>query len=414
MNQTRKYVYLGSPHTGGTYTVYASLRQGLAPLGIEVTWLAAGPKAARTWEDEAWQHERAFGAVVAPAATDAESQGRAIVEHLESAGIDGVFVGSLTNRTEMNSIRYLRQDIRRILIVHNITLATYRAASALRPHVHATVGVAPRLRDDLIKRYGFNESATHFIGNGIDMSAFLNCPRLDPRSDPRPDPRADHDQQIKLLSLGRVLDEAKGVFWLPRILAGLGELNHTMTVGGDGPDLAELKRRCEALRVSPEFLGRVGHQHNKPLIYASNDVFLLPSRFEGFGITLIEAMAAGCVPVASRIQGVTDWVIQDGQTGLVFPIGATDDAAALIRRLANDPAELKRLSHAARADVQARFSIEVMARQYAAIIDGIEGAALPHPPLPLADWQYPREFLPGLRRFIPPNLKKLLRRIVYR
>ncbi len=52
-----------------------------------------------------------------------------------------------------------------------------------------------------------------------------------------------------------------------------------------------------------------------PVIMASHDVLIMPSRFEGLGMTMIEAMAGGCVPVVSHIRGVTDTIVVPGQNG---------------------------------------------------------------------------------------------------
>jgi glycosyltransferase involved in cell wall biosynthesis len=106
-----------------------------------------------------------------------------------------------------------------------------------------------------------------------------------------------------------------------------------------------------------------------PRILADHDVLLAPSRFEGFGYSVIEAMASGCVPIASRIRAVSDTIVRDGETGFLFSVGDVRAAAAAVRRLALDRAALQRMSDAARADVQERFAVEAMAARYAAILN---------------------------------------------
>jgi glycosyltransferase involved in cell wall biosynthesis len=147
-----------------------------------------------------------------------------------------------------------------------------------------------------------------------------------------------------------------------------------------------------------------------PGILADHDVFLAPSRFEGFGCSIVEAMAAGCVPVVSRIRGVTDAIVRDGETGFVFPVGEIRAAAATVRRLALDPAALQRISDAARADLQERFAVEAIAAQYAAILSAIRAAPRPiASPLPISRWRYPVGLKPGLRTYLPTGLKNTLR-----
>ena len=86
-----------------------------------------------------------------------------------------------------------------------------------------------------------------------------------------------------------------------------------------------------------------------PRLLADHDVFIMPSRYEGFGLTILEAMAAGVVPVVSRIAGVTDTIVTHAQDGLLFPMGNAQAAASLIKELCEEPLCLLRLSAAARS-----------------------------------------------------------------
>ena len=153
---TQRFAYLGFPHLGGTFTVYRHLRDGLARAGVEVRWLCIG--AERAFCDPAWAGEKSRGQVVGP---DEDYGNRrdatlAIVHALEKGGYDGVFVNVLTSPAEMSAVRYLRTEMLRIMIVHNITPGTYAAARSIREHVHVTIGVSPRIRNDLVQRHGFS------------------------------------------------------------------------------------------------------------------------------------------------------------------------------------------------------------------------------------------------------------------
>jgi glycosyltransferase involved in cell wall biosynthesis len=287
-----------------------------------------------------------------------EQQAAALLDHLESGLYDAVVANVLTEAVPTNAMRYLSPAVPRIVIVHNITPGTYAAARAIRDHVHATVAVSPRIRGDLVARHGFAADRVTVIPNGVDMARFLALPRP-PMTKP-----------VRLLSLGRVEDRSKGVLWLPDILARLGDLPVTLTVAGDGPDLERLR---EALAP---FVGRVGllgpvPREEVPVILASHDVFLMPSRYEGLPIALVEAMAAGCVPVASRIRGVTDFVVALGETGLLFPVGDTDSAAGAVRRLVLEPALLARLSQAGRRSAETCFNATGMTAAYANLLTSI-------------------------------------------
>ena len=92
--------------------------------------------------------------------------------------------------------------------------------------------------------------------------------------------------------------------------------------------------------------------------YRAADVFVLASRREGLPNALLEAMASGLPSVVTALPGITDWVVRDGENGLVFPPG---DARALAERLAEllaDPARRDALGTRARATVLAQCSID--------------------------------------------------------
>jgi glycogen synthase len=121
-------------------------------------------------------------------------------------------------------------------------------------------------------------------------------------------------------------------------------------------------------------------------------------------------MAAGCVPIVSRIRAVTDTIVRDSESGLLFPLGDVHAAAAAVRRLALDRVALRRMSETARTDVQHRFAVEAMAYRYAAILSAIRAAPRPiASPLPITRWSYPSGLNPGLRTYLPTGIKNTLR-----
>lgn len=392
--------FFGLPHLGGTYSVFRTLRPGLAARGIALRWIGTGAAASRTLLHSQWPSEMGHGMVVAPQESDERGQAEALLDHIEEGGYDAVFVNVLADRVQTNLARYLDRRVLRIMVVHSITPATYAAAAAIRDWVHATVCVSPRIRDDLVAKHGFAPERTHVILNAVAMP---DAPR-------RARPPVTTQAPLRLLSLGRVEDASKGVLWLPRILRRLDGLPCELTVGGDGPDLEALRRECAGFGRQVRFLGAVPAAR-VPILMAEHDVLVFPSRFEGFGLTLAEAMAAGCVPVASAIRGVTDAVVDHGRTGLLFPVGAADQAAQAILRLIMEPGLLERLSTAARLEATRRFDAGQAANAYADLLQEVcRRPPVIAEPLPLSQWHYPGGLTDGgLRRFIPRRIKNLLR-----
>lgn len=393
-----KFAFFGYPHLGGTYSVFRQLRAGLASFDIELVWLGVGRTAHAAAQDPNWRSEWLSGSACGMADDGEPAQARAMLSHLVERKFDGVLISVHADRAQTNLARYLPPSMLRIMIVHNITPATYAAAQAIRDHVHMTVCVSQRIRDDLIARYAFVPNATHMIHNAVDLPA------------PPPRPRRAIGQPLRLLSLGRIEDQAKGVLWLPDILGRLPQ-DVTLTVAGDGPDLKRLRRAAMPLAGRIRFLGSVAPARIATLM-ASHDVFVAPSRFEGFMITLAEAMATGCVPVASKIRGVTDTVVDDGVTGLLFPVGNVAAAAAAIQHLRSNPPYWHAMACQGPIAVRERFGIARMAQRYAALISSLrEHTPAIAPPLPIETWRLPRGLRDSLRSRLPTPLKNFLRTV---
>lgn len=141
---------------------------------------------------------------------------------------------------------------------------------------------------------------------------------------------------------------------------------------GDGPERGGLEAavRRLGLTAAVTFAGAVA----EPLeILRASDLFVLPSREEGMSIALLEAMALGLPVVVSSIPGNRK-LVADFKTGRLFPVG---EASALARGVLDQWAEFDRALHlarSARALVQQKYSIQVMARTHLALFERLVGA----------------------------------------
>lgn len=142
----------------------------------------------------------------------------------------------------------------------------------------------------------------------------------------------------------------------------------TLVVAGDGPEAAALARAARDLGDRVRFAGWVGDDDRDRLLRDS-DVFLLPTRYDSFGMGFIEAACFGLPSVALRWGPIPE-VVGDGRTGLL--VDDPDPAAlgAALDRL-RDPALRQRLGDAARRDALDRFSVAAVGRAIrAALPDG--------------------------------------------
>src|SRR5207245_11427586 len=100
--------------------------------------------------------------------------------------------------------------------------------------------------------------------------------------------------------------------------------------------------------------------------YQRLTIYAFTSRNEGFGLTLIEAMAAGAALVASRA-GAAEFVVEDGVTGVLTPPGDGDALGAALEPLMRDPAAAAAMGARARARVLEKFSLDAEANAIAAV-----------------------------------------------
>ena len=146
--------------------------------------------------------------------------------------------------------------------------------------------------------------AVHWVPNAIDPKGLADVVR-----------HFNADAPLRLVYVGRLV-RAKGIFEIVQAAALLKAegRNFSLAIAGDWPDRAELQAFIAAQGVADriEMLGGVfGAAKNR--LWCESDVFLFPTVAEELPYVLLEAMAAGCVPVASPV-GASPDVVQDGIT----------------------------------------------------------------------------------------------------
>jgi glycosyltransferase involved in cell wall biosynthesis len=122
--------------------------------------------------------------------------------------------------------------------------------------------------------------------------------------------------------------------------------------------------REHGLEGSVRFLGPTTDP--APLLRAA-DIFVQPSHYEAFGISLIEAMATGLAIVASGVGGMADYLVHE-ENALVTGARAPERVAAALARLLASEQERRRFGVAARRTVEERFTEESLGRAYVALI----------------------------------------------
>lgn len=201
--------------------------------------------------------------------------------------------------------------------------------------------------------------------------------RLPPFLDARPfaTAAAERAQQRKLLAehfgldpaeplllsvaMMRPGDKATSFTVLARALALVADRPWRLLIAGDGPAAREVEAAFAALAERTICLGRLDEAPLRRL-YVACDLYVWPAISEAWGMTLLEAQAAGLPVVAGNSGGVAA-VVADGVSGLLVPAGDADAFAAAVRMLIADPARRAAMGEAARQFVSCRHDLPAAA-----------------------------------------------------
>ena len=132
----------------------------------------------------------------------------------------------------------------------------------------------------------------------------------------------------------------------------------TVRLVGGGPLETPLRAEAAGLGVgnAVEF---PGFRDDLPPLLAEMDVVAVPSIYEGFGLTIVEAMGMARPVVASRVGGIPE-VVAEGETGLLVPPGDPPALAAALATILRDPPRAQAMGEAGRRRAERLFSLEIM------------------------------------------------------
>ncbi len=176
---------------------------------------------------------------------------------------------------------------------------------------------------------------------------------------------------VRLAVVSSLIPE-KGVDVLLSALAGLDDVNWTLSIIGEGPE----RTRLEGMIQGNGFSTRVqllGLRDDVPEQLRGADILVHPATWqEALGNVILEAMASGCAVIASRTGGIPELLV-DGEEGVLVQPGDAEALRSSLRRLMGDASLRQRLGENARQRVEADFTLEASVR---ATIDWYEKAAM--------------------------------------
>lgn len=306
------------------------------------------------------------------------------------------------------AVPYLKPGLRIVTAVHSINPSTLKLGRAYPDRVSTFVCISKGVRDRFLrklpKRY---HGKVHLVPNAVDAA---------------PAPKADwsNDGTLRILYVGRIENTSKGCAKIPPMLRLLRARGVRVRLDLYGY-FHNWERQWWAavdragVRDLVSYKGEIAHADVFPTM-ARYDVFLAPSNFEGFPLSISEAMSCALPVVASRIPGVTDWICPDGECGRIVPKSDVRAFADALAELAADEGKRRAFGLAGRARITTLASFEAHGRGYAEIVREAvrERPASDAAPQPVPDDFRQPEFLKpwGPARLLPTGLKEFLRRFM--
>lgn len=217
--------------------------------------------------------------------------------------------------------------------------------------------VSQEATESLISKGAFNQNNLTTIYNGIDLSKFKSI-KNDNKND-----------EIMILSVGR-FNEQKDYPNLFKVIKILKDKNLIEKVkfyiAGDGELRSELEQLIRVLNISDN-VTLLGIRSDIPELMNQAHFFVLPSKFEGFGLVVAEAMACGAYVIATNSGGVAEVM---GDTGILVPPKNSEALAqALEIAIKKTQLEVKENNLKARKRVEELFSLETSVNRWLALYE---------------------------------------------
>jgi len=251
-----------------------------------------------------------------------------------------------------------------IAIANGIMSQSYKYIESIQDFLHAIVVCSPRQKQDLVFKYGVEESKIALIPHSIDIPNTYVGSTAEKRFSVKGHSAEKRDtrRDLNIIFIGR-LDKLKGTRLLPALIRKLNmHGNFQFEILGDGPDMRYLKERLNSL-ANVKFSEPIARQ-SVLRVLESKDILIMPSLVEGFGLVQIEAMSRGVVVISNKIEGVTDFILKDGVDGFLVRANRPSGFAKLIYGLDRERSVLSEISSRAVKSVGERFTIELQTKRY--------------------------------------------------
>lgn len=376
-----KIAFMGIPYLGGNYTHFRYLADGLP--NYDWTLLQVGKIEHSLLEDNLFVH---IGAEL-DRVIHARELAFKLIAFLKENAYDILI--PMNSAIAISVIPYLSQSLQIVNIVNSDTQRVYKAVSEYYDFVSKIICISPKQINVLEVKENVRKKLK-LIPHGVRIQSGFVRPQND---------------LIRIGFLGRIHHEHKGVLLIPEILQDITD-SFIFEIIGDGPDKQTLLNELEGYNINYNFWGfKKGLEKEK--IISQWDIMLFPSYIEGFGLTLIEVMKYGVIPIANEIKGITDYIITDKIDGFIVPANNIDVFKSNIKILLTNPVQRSKMSVSATKTIEEKYNLDVILDEYRTVFAESLNYKKPET-LDFTNWTMYQEYCPSLIVRIQLKLKYIL------
>jgi glycosyltransferase involved in cell wall biosynthesis len=240
----------------------------------------------------------------------------------------------------------------RLVLTRHVLFPLNRIHKLILRRTSRVIAVSESVAQGLRAQGIFDPKIVVCIHNGIDVDRFAK--RAEHRS-----PAGDRPRRVGMIGhLAPIKGQEDFIRAAAVVCSSLDDVEFIIAgedKSGSGDNRRQLERLIAELGLSQR-ISLVGWVDDVATLLSTFDLCVSPSRSEPFGLSIVEAMAAGVPVIATRSEGARE-IIDDGQTGRLVPIGDADALANVIVQMLSDPKEGEGLSKNAQRVARERFSL---------------------------------------------------------
>lgn len=244
----------------------------------------------------------------------------------------------------------------RLVLTRHVLFPLSRIHRLTLRRTSRVIAVSQAVAEGLRAQNIFEPERIVCVHNGIDVERFAR------KAAARREPRMSKKLRVGMVGHLAPIKGQEDFIHAAAVVCGERDDVEFIIAGEDKSRNGKHRRRLEMLIDELSLNQRVslaGWIEDVAELLPTFDLFVSPARSEPFGLSIVEAMAAGVPVVATMSEGARE-IIDDDQSGRLVPIGDVEALGKAICELLSDPAQCRRLAEKARRVARERFSLERM------------------------------------------------------